>query len=194
MKKRTGFLLALPFALLACNNDSKDSVEKADSANQAKLDSPGKNMNSQPLTTDEASSSFLVKAADGGMAEVDLGKLAQEKSNNSKVKEFADMMVHDHSIVNDQVKALAAQRNVTLPSSVGDDHKKTMDDLAKKTGKDFDKAYIDDMVSGHKKVLDMFQDASKNVKDTEVKTLIDNTIPKIQMHLDNAEAIQKALK
>ncbi|MEO8406357.1 MAG: DUF4142 domain-containing protein [Chitinophagaceae bacterium] len=194
MKKKFGFLLALPFALLACNNEGKDSVEKADSTNNAKMDSSTANNPAQTISTDAESTSFMTKAADAGMAEVQMGEMAQQKAVNAKVKDFATMMIHDHSAVNDQVKALAAQRNVTLPDSVSDDHKKKMNDLMKKTGKDFDKAYVSAMVDGHKKVLDMFQDASKNVKDTEVKTLIDNTIPKIQMHLDSIQAIQKLIK
>jgi putative membrane protein len=197
MKKRTSLLFALPFAiigggLIACNNDkTKDSVEQADSANRAKLDSPA----SKPgLSTDEESSSFLVKAADGGMAEVDLSQLAQQKAKNARVKDFAAMMVHDHSAANDQVKALAAQRNVTLPAMPGDDKQKAKADLDKKTGTDFDKAYMKIMVDDHKSTIDLFKNASSKANDTEVKTFVDNTLPKLQMHLDSAQAVQKAIK
>jgi putative membrane protein len=197
MKKRTGILFVLPFALLtACNNEGKDSVEKADSTNQAKMDTSS-NSNStktSTISTDEESSSFLVKAADGGMSEVQLGQLAQEKGTSARVKSFGAMMVHDHSAANDQVKALASQRNVTLPSVPGDKNQSTFNDLSKKTGKDFDKAYIDAMVKDHKEDIDEFQSASKNVKDNEVKSFVDNTLPKLNMHLDSAQAIQKKMK
>src|ERR1044071_2873332 len=112
--KRTFVLFALPLFVLACNNEASDSVDKADSANKAKLDSPS----SRPgITTDEASTNFLVKAADGGMAEIALGEIAKQKATNSSVKQFASMMVNDHSGANGQVKSLAAQRNVTLPAT-----------------------------------------------------------------------------
>ena len=195
MKKRTGILFVLPIALLvACNNEGKDSVEKADSSNQAKIDSSSGHPATATISTDAESSSFLVKAADGGMAEVQLGQLALDRGMSDRVKSFGSMMVHDHSAVNDQVKTLASQRNVTLPASLGDKNQSLYNDLSKKTGKDFDKAYIDAMVKDHKEDIDEFKEASKDVKDNDVKTLIDNTLPKLNMHLDSAQVIQKKLK
>lgn len=189
MKKRTSLLLALPFVLFACNNESKDSVEKADSVNEVKQD----NMD-QAIVPDEESSSFLVKAANGGMAEVESGQMAQQKGTNQKVKDFASMMVHDHSAANDEVKMLAAKRNITLPDSVSDEKKQKAMELGKRTGKDFDKNFIATMVKDHEETIDLFEKASGNVKDSEVKTFVDNTLPKLRMHLDSAKAIQKVIK
>jgi putative membrane protein len=191
MKKRS-IAFALPFLLLACNNEGKDSVEQADSANSAKMDS--NSTTSQTLQTDEASSTFLVKATDGGLAEVRLGELGQQKGTNAGVKNFATMMIHDHSAANDQVKSLAAQRNVTLPEAPGSDNQKKAEDLAKKTGKDFDRSFMDIMVKDHEKTIDMFKDASGKMNDADVKTFADNTLPKLQMHLDSAKAVRKMLK
>jgi putative membrane protein len=144
--------------------------------------------------TDAASSAFLMKVAGVGMAEVALGQDAQQKAINQSVKDFASMMVQDHTAANDKVKSLATQRNVTLPGSVDADHQKMIDDLNKKSGKAFDKSYIDAMVKGHEKVIKDFQDASGAVGDTEVKAFINNTLPTLQTHLDSAKAIQKRLK
>lgn len=191
MKKRS-IAFALPFLLLACNNEGKDSVDKADSANAAKMDSGS--TTSQTLQTDEASSSFLVKAADGGMTEVRLGELAQQKATDKKVKDYGTMLLHDHATANDKVKALAAQRNVTLPDAPGNTNQETIDKLAKRTGKDFDKAFMDAMERDHQKDIDMFKDASNKVNDADVKAFVDNTIPTLQMHLDSAKAIRKALR
>jgi putative membrane protein len=192
MKKVIVGLSVITMIVSACNNGTKDSVEKADSANKANIDSPATKQNI--VQTDQESSTFLVKAANAGMTEVQLGQMAEQKGINQKVKDFGAMMVHDHSAVNDQVKTLAAQRNVTLPDSVSDDSKKEMNDLAKKNGKDFDKAYINAMIKGHQDVLDMFKSAGDKVNDTEVKTFISNTIPKVQIHLDAAKDIQKSMK
>jgi putative membrane protein len=191
MKKRS-IAFALPFLLLACNNEGKDSVEKADSANEAKMDS--NSTTSQTLQTDEASSSFLVKAADGGLTEVRMGELGQQKATNTSVKNFATMMINDHTGANDQVKSLAAQRNVTLPDAPASDNQKNVEDLAKKTGKDFDKAFMDAMVMDHEKTIDLFKSASSKSNDADVKAFADNTLPKLQMHLDSAKAIRKMLK
>src|SRR5882757_6187717 len=127
MKKLMVVLSAVTITLEACNNETKDSVEKADSANAARLDSPA--ITNQPIKADEESASFMVKAADAGMAEVQMGQMAQSKAVDAKVKNFASMMVRDHSGANEQVKMLATQRNVTLPDSVSDEHKKMANDL-----------------------------------------------------------------
>jgi putative membrane protein len=128
------------------------------------------------------------------MAEVALSRLALEKSGNASVKHFADMMVNDHSSANDQVKMLAAQKNVTLPADVSEENKKKADDLMKKTGKDFDKDYVDVMTKDHEKTIDMFEKASTNVKDADVAAFANNTLPKLRAHLDSIKAIKKTWK
>ena len=79
------------------------------------------------------------------------------------------MMVKDHTKAADELKSLAAQKNITLPSAVSDETRKHIDDLSKKTGKDFDKDYMDMMVSDHKNVIDNFEDMAKNSKDSGFK-------------------------
>lgn len=194
--KKTVLLFALSLGLLACNNQGKDSVEKADSANEEKreMDTSVNTPATATITTDGESSSFLVKAANAEMAEVQLGELAQQKAVNPKVKEFGAMMQHDHSAANDQVKELAARRNVTLPDSVGDAEKKDYNALNKKSGADFDKAFIKNMISDHNSAIDLFEKCADKSKDADVKTFIDNTLPKLRNHLDSAKAIQKILK
>ena len=195
MKKVTAAAIVAATILWACNStETKDSVETADSTNKANIDSANAGKSNQTITTDAETSSFLVHVTDAGMAEVQMGKDAQSKAVNARVKSFADMMVRDHSAGNDQVKSLASQRNVKLPDSVSEDHMKMMKNLQKKTGKDFDKAYMDDMVKGHEKVVDMLERSGDKVNDTEVKTFINNTLPKIKEHLDSAKAIRKSLK
>ena len=103
-------------------------------------------------------------------------------------------MVKDHNAAGDELKNLASQKNVTLPATVSNDHQKKIDDLNKKSGRDFDKAYIDAMVDGHQATVNDFEKASKNTKDADVKAWIDKTLPTLKMHLDSARAIKKALK
>jgi putative membrane protein len=200
MKRHFSFLsvLCLLFCMTACNNgNNKDAVEKADSANDEKANASNDSSSRAQTTAmpvDEKTSDFMVKVADGGMAEVELGKLAQEKAKNERVKSFAAMMVQDHSQANDELKGLASQKNVTLPAAVGDDHKKHKDDLSKKNGRDFDKAYMKMMVDDHQKTIDKFEDASKNSNDADVKAWVDKTLPKLRMHLDSAKAINSSLK
>src|SRR5687768_2962880 len=191
MKTIPFVLFAMSLLIWACNNEAKDSVEKADSINKASIDSPAAQ---QTVVADEATASFLVKAANGQMTEVKLGEVAQQKAMDARVKGFGSMMVHDHSAVHDKVKTLAAQRNVTLPTAVSDESQKDIDECSKKSGRDFDKAYMTDMVKKHEATIDMFEDAANKSNDAEVKTFINNTLPKVREHLDSAKAIQKGLK
>ena len=178
------------FSFQACNG-SKDSKETADSVNSAKDTS---NAVAAGIAVDESDAKFAVDAANGGMAEVALGKLAQTKATNAKVKEFADMMVMDHSKANDELMALAKAKNITLPDSVSTEKKKEMADLAKKSGKDFDKAYVDAMVDGHKKTVSLFEDASKNAKDADIKAFATKTLPTLNAHLEHINAIHDSMK
>ena len=191
MKTILFLLFAMSLLTWACDNEAKDPVAKADSINEARIDSPGV----QPgVVADESTASFLVKAANGGMTEVKLGELAQQKATSQKVKEFGSMMVHDHSAVNDKVKTLAAQRNVTLPTAVSEESQREINECSEKSGSEFDKAYIAAMVKKHEATIDMYENAANDAKDVEVKSFIDNTLPKVKEHLDNAKAIRKELK
>ncbi|MBC7948932.1 MAG: DUF4142 domain-containing protein [Chitinophagaceae bacterium] len=191
MKKLVSLLLASSVLFAACNNEGKDSVEKADSANEAKIDSPA---NNTAVVADAETAAFLVDAANGGMTEVQLGQVAEQKGTDAGIKRFGAMLAADHSGANNQVKTLAAQRNVTLPATVSDEKQKDIDDFNKKAGTAFDKSYIRYMVKDHEDDIKAFENASEDVKDSEVKAFIDNTLPKLRMHLDSAKAIQKRLK
>ena len=202
MKKRAIVFLALPF-VFACNNSSNDSVQKADSANESKSDT-STSMNTTDTTSkmstvttmsvDQPTSEFMTKVADVGMTEVKLGQMAQDKATSQRVKDFGAMMVKDHTAAGDELKNMARQKNVTLPETMSNDHQKKTDDLNKKTGKDFDKAYMKAMVDGHQSTVNDFEKASKNTKDADVKAWVDKTLPTLRMHLDSAKAIQKSLK
>jgi len=203
MKKRAIIFLALPF-VFACNNSSNDSVQKADSANESKSDTTT-SMNTTDTTSkmststgtmsvDQSTSEFMTKVADVGMTEVKLGQMAQDKAMSQRVKDFGAMMVKDHTAAGDELKGMARQKNVTLPETMSNDHQKKTDDLNKKTGKDFDKAYMKAMVDGHESTVNDFEKASKNTKDADVKAWVDKTLPTLKMHLDSAKAIQKSLR
>lgn len=191
MKKTVLAFMSVAWVLCACNNEATDSVEQADSINKAKMNG---DPNAPMISIDEASTSFLVDAANGGMAEVQLGEVAAQKASDPRVKAFGAMMVQDHRMANDKVKSLAGQRNVTLPDSVSNEKKKEMDDLVIKTSNDFDKAFMRQMVNDHESTISLFEKASDKVSDPEVKTFVENTLPKLRLHLDSTKAIQKMLR
>ncbi|MBS1565901.1 MAG: DUF4142 domain-containing protein, partial [Bacteroidetes bacterium] len=138
--------------------------------------------------------SFAVDIADAGMLEVQLGKLAQDNASSASVKKFGQQMVTDHTKAGDELAALAKTKGIALPTSLSDKCQKQFNELSSKKGTDFDKAYMDAQVSGHKDVVDMLKKESDKGEDADIKTWAQNTLPKVQHHLDMAKQIQDGLK
>jgi putative membrane protein len=193
MKKLIYVMAISALAFQACNGGNKDAKESADSLNMAK-DTTTNVAATGGIAVDDADAKFTTQAAVGGMAEVELGKMALEKSSNAQVKEFATMMVKDHGIANAELMVIAKQKNITLPSTVDDEHKKKMDDLSKKTGADFDKAYVNAMVDGHKSTLKLMEDESRDGKDADLKAFATKTAPTVQSHLVLINKIHDSMK
>ena len=196
MKKLNLILLFAGLGIMqACNNSaSDDSVAKADSTNEARDTT---NLMSQKDSTsgmgvNDDVADFAVKAANAGLMEVQLGEYASKNATDKSVKQFGSMMVKDHSKANDELKALATSKNISIPAAVGEDKTDDMNDLMKKTGKDFDKAYMNQMVKDHKDAIDLFQKASDDSKDADMKAFASKTLPALKKHLDEAEAIVKS--
>jgi putative membrane protein len=126
--------------------------------------------------------------------EVQLGQLLSQNASDAGVKEFAQKMVTDHGQVNDELKALAARKNITIPTTPGNDAKDDMDKLNKKKGRDLDKAYISLMVDDHKDDVDKFEKASKDCDDPDIKAFAAKHLPHLKMHLQNAQTLHDRLK
>jgi putative membrane protein len=137
---------------------------------------------------------FVETTARDGMAEVQLGQMAQQKAQNAQVKEFAARMVTDHGKANDELKTLASSKGVQLPSETDKAHKSKADSLGKKAADKFDHEYMEEMVKDHKKDVKEFEKQSKNAKDADVRAFASKTLPTLQEHLKMAEAAQKAAK
>ncbi|MGN7823953.1 DUF4142 domain-containing protein [Chitinophaga sp. 22536] len=189
MKKVTLLATAVlgAWMLSSCNNNARNPQ------NEKPVDS-AQDINETVKPVDNNSSEFAVKAANGGMMEVEMGKLAQEKAVNPRVKAFAAMMVSDHSKANDELKELAGKKNITLPAELSTETKDHMDKLSKKTGKDFDKDYMDMMVDDHDKDVKEFDKAANNLEDADLKSWASKTLPTLRTHQDSAKAIKSALK
>ena len=143
---------------------------------------------------DHADRKFIEEAAKGGMAEVELGQIAQQKAQNPQVKEFGSRMVTDHGKANDELKTLASSKGVQLPSETDRSHKHKADSLNKKSADKFDHEYMEEMVKDHKKDVKEFEKAAKNAKDADVRNFASKTLPTLQEHLKMAEAAQQAVK
>jgi putative membrane protein len=189
MKKRPIRFLFAAFvsaALFSCGGQNKqeDTKEVAEEQNEEKFDDSDK----------EKDTDFAINAADGGMLEVELGKLAQTKATSAEVKKFAQMMVDDHSKANDELKALASQKNISLPASLSDKHQNKLKDLTEKTGDEFDKDYIDFMVEDHEEDIDAFEKQAENGTDAELKSWAAGKVTTLRHHLEMAKAAQETVK
>lgn len=136
-----------------------------------------------------ADQKFIKNAADGGMAEVELGQLAVEKGSSDKVKKFGQRMVDDHSKANDRLKEIAVQKGIDLPTTPGAKQRATKDRLSKLSGDQFDKAYMTDMLADHKKDVAEFRRESKAAKDTDIKSFASETLPTLEEHLKQAQSL-----
>jgi putative membrane protein len=136
---------------------------------------------------------FVHEAAMGGMAEVELGRLATQNASSDDVKQFGQRMVEDHGKANDELKALAGKKNITLPAALDQKHQALRDRLAKQQGAAFDTAYMSEMVSDHQKDVAAFQREAGRGADSDVKAWAQKTLPTLQEHLKLArEARAKA--
>jgi putative membrane protein len=191
---------AAVFSMSACNDAGEGSELPADSATASTdrvIDSTAKNstqdatLSQAPLSKDD--SIFMLKAADGGMMEVELGQVATQNARNERVKNFGNMMVNDHSGATNELKQIAARRNLILPPAMNSSHIDHKIDLSKKKGADFDKSYMKMMVNDHENDIKEFEKASTDANDAEIRAFATKTLPTLRIHLDSAKAIRKAL-
>jgi len=188
------FILALGvYAIQACNSKPKDDKAAADSLNKVKDTSINASATGG-IAVNNDDAKFASNAAAGGLAEVALGNLAQQKSANEKIRNFGAMMVKDHSAANTELADLAKTKNISIPAAVTTDDQKKIDELGRKTVKDFDKAYVDAMIKGHKDALKLFQDEAQNGTDADLKTFASKTVAVVQAHLEAITEIQASLK
>jgi putative membrane protein len=140
-----------------------------------------------------ADMAFAQKAAQGGMAEVKLGQLAVRNGASDQVKQFGQRMVDDHSKAGDELKGLASQENLTLPTSVNAKDQATIDRLQNLKGAAFDKAYMRDMVKDHQADIADFQKEANSGADAGLKSFATKTLPTLQEHLRMAKEASQSV-
>lgn len=131
----------------------------------------------------QADEDFAMKAAKGGMMEVELGRMASEKASNPAVKSFGQRMVTDHSKAGDKLKGIAVKKGFTLPAEIDAEQKAEMEKLSQTTGADFDRAYMNMMVADHEKDVSEFQSEATSGQDPQLKAFAAATLPTLREHL-----------
>jgi len=148
-----------------------------------------------PKTTQRANAHlsdevFVRDAAEGSMAEVKLGQLAEEKAQAPEVKNFAKRMVEDHSKALEEIKQLGSKEGINMPTDISHKDAETYNRLSKLSGPEFDRAYAQDMVKDHQKDISEFKRAETSVQKPEVKEFAQKTLPTLQSHLELAQHMQ----
>lgn len=141
----------------------------------------------------KADEEFVKKAAQGGMAEVKLGELAEQKAANESVKKFAQRMVQDHTKANDELKDAAQKANVALPTDLDAKDEAKYQSLSQLSGEAFDKAYAKEMVKDHQEDVSEFKKESSSGQKLAIKTFAAQTLPTLQEHLKQARQIEQSV-
>jgi putative membrane protein len=136
--------------------------------------------------------SFFKSAAEGGLAEVSAGKLAEDKAGTSALREFGGMMVKDHSTADQKLWSLAASQRIDLPKTPSVEQQAAGGRLKLLSGDSFDKAYIQNQVEAHRDTIALFKREIASGKDPQAKQFASATLPKVQEHLDRIMRIASA--
>jgi putative membrane protein len=135
---------------------------------------------------------FVEKAAQGGVAEVQMAQLAQQKADNADVKQFAQTMIDEHTPNNEQLVKIATAKGLTPPSDPSATQQKMMTHLQGLSGGTFDKAYVKGQVKAHTAMLKLFQTEAKHTQDPDLKSFATQTVTAIEHHLSMAQGLAKA--
>lgn len=174
----------LPLASQAMGDKSTTSTSSTKSSASTQAQS----------TLPSSDKKFIEEAGKGGLAEVEFGQLAEQKAQSPDVKQFGQKMVADHSKINDQLKQIASQKSVNLPTALEGSEKREYDKLQKLSGANFDQEYMKAMVSDHQKDVKAFQKEAKSAKDADVKSFADSNASTIEEHLQLAKSAEASAK
>jgi putative membrane protein len=137
--------------------------------------------------------SFYKNAAEGGISEVEAGHLAQDRGSSQQVKDFGAMMVKDHSAANEKLQAIAASKNITLPTTSSVSQMATKAKLEVLSGDTFDKAYVKNQIKAHRSTIALFNKEVSTGQDPDAKAFAKDTLPTIQAHLKAIKAIAASM-
>jgi putative membrane protein len=141
--------------------------------------------------TSAADQKFAMEAAQGGMAEVELGRLATQKASSDDVKKFGQRMVDDHTKTTKELKALIADKDIKaeLPSKLDPEHRAMLDKLTGLSGNQFDKTYMQGQVKGHEKAVSLFEAYAAAGENADLKSWANDTLPTLKDHLKEAKNV-----
>ena len=172
-----GLLIAVPAVASAQAQPRQDTAKESKSSKMARGDER-----------------FLKDAAEGNLAEVKLGQLAEQRAASDSVKQFGKRMATDPQKAFDELKQLASQKGVQVPTDLDRSHQRLYDRLSKMNGADFDRAYMKEMVKDHDRDVKAFRREADSGKDGEVKSWAGKTLPTLQEHQQQAKQVHASVQ
>lgn len=191
------YFLPIALGFAACNNaGTQNNSDTTLPSDTGITDNMARDVNRDVLPNDSVrdDSKELVKAAEDGLFEVRISKDAQTKASSASVKTLAKHMEQAHEKVNKELVALAASKSIITPTAISDAQSKDISDIMEKSGKDFDKAYLDKLESAHKDAIDLFEKQSEKAEDPDIKAFFAKHLPELRSHLDMVQKEQAKLK
>jgi len=195
-------LIATALAILpasAQQSSQKSSATDEPTSTSGASSSSGESMSESPSTSgastttlSEKDRNFIQEAAQGGMAEVRMGELGQQKATSPEVKALAKTLQDDHQKANDELANIAKSKGMDIPSGLGP-HESAISSLENKQGADFDRAFVHDAIRDHNKDIAAFERAANNLDDPDLKAFAQKTVPVLRNHLSTAEQASKSL-
>ena len=191
---------AIAYGLQGCNQGTKtadDSVEYAHEQNERIEDASREGASEFERGINLESNKdadFAVEAVSAGLAEVNAGKIAQEKATNPRVKEFSAQMVEEHTRATEELRALATDKDIVVPAAPGQNELQEIADLNAEEGAEFDKEYINLIANDQNDVIDLYEDAVENVEDPEIREFASRTLALLKANVEEAKAIEESLE
>ena len=172
------FVGLLLFALPACERNEDNPAKEAEETNEEKF-------GSRQMEND---AEYMVDAASAGLMEVRLSEEARDHATTKETRDLASRMVTSHQAMNDRLKTLAAQKQITIPTELTTRQSDDISDLNKKSGLRYDQKYVNQLISEHKDAIDLFERASNNATDADIRNFFSTNLPELRNHLDMARA------
>jgi putative membrane protein len=170
-------LLLLVTTLTACNRGRGVQAARED----------------RPEAVSQSERNFTMKAAQANLAEIEAARIALDKSDNNDVKAYANMIKNDHTSALEDLADLMKDKNVQQPRSIASDTQQDISRMSNLSGGEFDREFVNMMVSDHQKAIELFLDQQSSAQNPDVKNYVDEVLPKLDMHLDQAQRLQTKL-
>jgi putative membrane protein len=181
------FVCGAAFGLTACQTTNDDSVHAAREPVPSKAPPPSVN------TINGADREFIIEAEKSNIQERVLGRMAEERAQNTDVKDYGKMMARDHNNALQNLVELMDKYGIAQPKTLPEDRTDAISRLQSLSGDAFDREFISVMVQDHQKAINTFRQKAETAENTDVRDYAKNMLPALERHLQDAQDLQKEI-